>query len=545
MFRSLTALWVSLLMTLLIGCTFALAHFTDNDSWELAQDRLPLSKNAPPSLGVYHQHREGLRRDLWITQGNRRIHTTHFCKSSDLALKQKGHELLETLKGMTCSLEEGPEGSSYVLQAEQALYDYHRMHLTASPAALFDKEWKLNCGEIAYGYPHIELGKGVRLESCTGTSVTCESATLDQEKEHGSFYCQEGGSLVCVKGFLDNGIPLQLQSESLELWVEQKRLNACLATGALELLYGNEWKILGEQAQFLRDANSPPSELFKGTLEVKAELAHSCEASHIGGSRLSAQSILVETHPERLILQQVKGTLIHAQEGVDAVELDLVADRATWDHALEQLVLEGHVCLASGEERQLHTEGKLTINCSLQNKKLALSRIQCEGPTALIFGEKEKIVCPGACAAELAQRQLIFSAPGNQQVLLTTSQGEVQSHTLTIDFEIANRSFVPRAFEAKGEVCLRKLQEQERVQYALADRLIYWPQSHELKFQAHPHKRVIFFDQQYDIKVSAKAVNVTRNALGKESVKGIGDVRFTLLDQEIAQLRKRFALGNP
>src|SRR5262249_30835599 len=85
------------------------------------------------------------------------------------------------------------------------------------------------------------------------------------------------------------------------------------------------------------------------------------------------------------------------------------------------------------------------------------------------------------------------------------------------------------------------------VQYALADRVEYFPKNQEALFSTKGSgRRVLYYDTANDMQVSAPALRIKRDQVThKDSVKGIGDVRFNFVEHEIdqlEQLRKRFAL---
>jgi len=80
------------------------------------------------------------------------------------------------------------------------------------------------------------------------------------------------------------------------------------------------------------------------------------------------------------------------------------------------------------------------------------------------------------------------------------------------------------------------------LQYILADTAEYFSETKTIVFQSKNGKRVIFFDQPNNIQMSAPGLKVVRGE--KESIQGIGDVRFELIEEELKELKKRFLLGD-
>jgi lipopolysaccharide export system protein LptA len=84
-----------------------------------------------------------------------------------------------------------------------------------------------------------------------------------------------------------------------------------------------------------------------------------------------------------------------------------------------------------------------------------------------------------------------------------------------------------------GNVRLQK----DKSQFALADRLDYRPQEKELTLTADPGGRVLFYDQEKKMELSAPKIV----ARGVEHIQGFGDVCFILNPTELEQLKSQFA----
>lgn len=79
------------------------------------------------------------------------------------------------------------------------------------------------------------------------------------------------------------------------------------------------------------------------------------------------------------------------------------------------------------------------------------------------------------------------------------------------------------------------------LQYALADRVEYAPETQEMIFTAKEDGRVLFFDKLNDVQISAPAIKMRRDiTTNKNTIQGIGEVRFSFLEQEAEQIKKQF-----
>ncbi len=80
-------------------------------------------------------------------------------------------------------------------------------------------------------------------------------------------------------------------------------------------------------------------------------------------------------------------------------------------------------------------------------------------------------------------------------------------------------------------------------QIALADDVVISREEGELIFQAHPNKHALFYDSVNKLQVSAAQLKVKKDPVtGKETVRGIGDVRFHFSGQEFDRIKKQLAM---
>ena len=80
------------------------------------------------------------------------------------------------------------------------------------------------------------------------------------------------------------------------------------------------------------------------------------------------------------------------------------------------------------------------------------------------------------------------------------------------------------------------------LQYVLSDTAEYFPETKTISFKAKAGKRVIFFDQPNNIQMSAPELKIVSGE--KQSIQGVGDVRFELIEEELKELKKRFLFGS-
>lgn len=92
-------------------------------------------------------------------------------------------------------------------------------------------------------------------------------------------------------------------------------------------------------------------------------------------------------------------------------------------------------------------------------------------------------------------------------------------------------------FELLGDVLLTKGQER----LARSDTLTYSDATQTVVLKANPGERVLFFDREKGLTISATEVHISKDPLtSEEKVKGVGNVRFHLSSSEAALLKKLF-----
>ncbi len=127
---------------------------------------------------------------------------------------------------------------------------------------------------------------------------------------------------------------------------------------------------------------------------------------------------------------------------------------------------------------------------------------------------------------------------GSPQVAYSDERGEVWADEAFVDYVETEGSIKPTKVRLVDNV---KLVYSESNQYALADLVVYYPDEQLTVLEGKDGKRVLFFDRERDMQLSARQVRASRNPeTGKDSVKGVGDVRFVFGQDELSKIKDRF-----
>lgn len=167
----------------------------------------------------------------------------------------------------------------------------------------------------------------------------------------------------------------------------------------------------------------------------------------------------------------------------------------------------------------------------------------------------QRIRCPGSLTMDNEKQEIILqSRPGGDeeepnQVSIEDLHGEMHADRITIAYEWDQKNFSPNKIVLEGRVRLlnqfigRKEASGAMRHYALADRVDYFPKKQEMVLKCTDGSRVLLFDKVNNVQMSAPSLTILRDAAsGKETIRGLGDVRFSFVEKEIEQLNQFFRL---
>lgn len=126
---------------------------------------------------------------------------------------------------------------------------------------------------------------------------------------------------------------------------------------------------------------------------------------------------------------------------------------------------------------------------------------------------------------------------GNPQIAYSDERTEVWADEAYVDYIEAEGSIQPVKVRLVNNVSLINLQCD---QYALAERVTYYPKE-QLMVLEGKENRVLFFDKQQNMQISAHTVRAKRNLeTHKDSIQTVGNVRFMFGPEELCKLKERF-----
>lgn len=290
-----------------------------------------------------------------------------------------------------------------------------------------------------------------------------------------------------------------------------------------------------------------------------------CQLTSLQGDRMTAESIEVDLINRTLRLAKSSGQINFEREKLEheknpKQKIEFAAENIVWNDRDQILHMSGNVSLMQNEKIKLETDHELHISQTVANGKRTIRAIDSPRDTVLTYedlkqGREHSIRCPGPLTIDHEKQEIILQGllegPEGEfkQVSIEDALGEMHADKITITYDWERRNFYPNNIILEGDVRLlnqstggKKLSGAMR-HYALADRVDYFPKKQEMILKCTEGSRVLLLDKVNNVQMSAPSLTILRDvATGKETIRGLGNVRFSFVEKEIEQLNQFFRL---
>lgn len=206
---------------------------------------------------------------------------------------------------------------------------------------------------------------------------------------------------------------------------------------------------------------------------------------------------------------------------------------------------DGEYITLTGDVSVENVMGRLTAQKAilrrdeLRKTKIDFPWIELSVDVALTLSNGGTLYCQNVSIDYTQMTCFFFGGPN---VLYKTEDKEVLADMACIDYEERDGSIQPKKVTLTDHVRLINHGVQE--QYALADSVTYFPDTQFMILEGKG-SRVLFYDQSRGVQLSARTIHAKRNPeTNKDSIQGIGDVRFVFSPEELEKLKERFHLGS-
>jgi hypothetical protein len=222
-----------------------------------------------------------------------------------------------------------------------------------------------------------------------------------------------------------------------------------------------------------------------------------------------------------------------------------------WDHLKNVLTLKGHVKVAESAIGTLTSDGELEITQQEQKQKRFLRAIRTKGSSILDFKDEtnrlHRLLGHGPFIFDREKLRATFDSPkrGGQivpekQLFYKSDELSLFANQALVEYSALEGHLRPTMLTLGGNIRLFSSDE-SRPRFALADRLSFSTTTRTIILTADPGKRVIFTDEKQGVRIAAQEVHITRDPeTNEERVQGVGNIKFTLSDEESSLLNKMF-----
>lgn len=391
------------------------------------------------------------------------------------------------------------------------------------------------------GVPSILATGNVQILLEDGKSLHCSKAYFDRQKLSAKF----GDFDPCYLSFPDQD--LQIQCHNLDLFFEKTgsyHLTRAVAKEKVLLKYGDDFRGVCDRAQ-LANPDSPVLQL-----SAQGPLGN-CVMSHSEGHWVEAEEFEIHLDEKRVHAWIPTGTLIR-----EGKEYTFSARRAILEEEKGLMFLQQNVNIGLPSKQNYATDGCLEIHLQHVEGEWKPYLAIADGFNQLNHlrtdGKEAQLSCHGQVHVDISDEGAVIRAEtyadDDGQVLFQDPIGTARGDRLSIALDAQTeptKVLLEGRTSLERKACLDSFgPDMEGLQYALADVVEYCPSKEALILHAKEGERILFFDQGTGLQMTAEKITIDQALIpDKATVKGQGNVRFSLEDVEWSKLSTKFDLG--
>ncbi len=435
--------------------------------------------------------------------------------------------------------------SSYFVEAGKSTYNEQSLNLSAKVnlrsdnAKMQAQEAKLSKSSDQ-SFSRLEAKGNIFLQ-LEQSLLYCDLASIDLKKLEANFSAIEG-KLVHFKDLsLEEELKMNCQHINVQVEKEQNKykLAKLIAQKEVSIDYAT-LQSFSDQAIIHRISPEPDGLLL--LLSPKAE-GGQCSLQSEGQDSLTGARIKLDLSKKLLHCLEAKGKF-NLPNG-DAAHFK--AKNLQWNKEKQELLLKKEA------EIDLNSKGKIYSEKSILVKK------QGDVHELLALGKsKVELLLPNKGLAKVSTEEKVLFKDGQYLSFFSGSSKQVHYQDPHSDF-YADQIFVKfqdklsfklDELKLKGHLRMKNTrpvnteEEGEIEQYILADEASFLNDSQKIVFSSTLPKRVLFLDKVKNIQLSAAEIEISRKDIegAFDSVKGKGDVRLRLNEEEYDIFHKEFQL---
>lgn len=414
-------------------------------------------------------------------------------------------------------------------------------------------------------FDHLEMDGHVSISLVKGGILKAAKAVLDEKKLTGIFLSGPGQERVIYSEKKENNVAFVIESDEMQIELSEeekkaKKIHMIIAEGDVIAVY-NDFKATSDRAVFKRnleeDISQNPSVLIGGiTLSCNHQERQCCLTNGLENEILSTE-IFIDTNQKEFIFKDPQGSFKH----IASSPLTFKSNRLVWNDQTLRMVLSGGVEIIQHDVMKIETDNDVLLVLNTIDGKKSPRGLETNGKTTLTYKDPETgadhlLKSHGSLRVDHQKMEARLQSPkdteGNtlvdKQVFFKDEKGEIYADKAFVKYEYIDQKIIPSRIVLQGNVkimnSLAKSNNDKTPvnQYILTDRVDFIPQTKEMIFKGAQGRRVLLFDSTNNLQVSAVGLKIVREkAVQKETIQGLGDVRFSFVEGELDQLRRHFS----
>ena len=423
--------------------------------------------------------------------------------------------------------------------------------------AYLEKDDKLK--DFLFSFIHLQ--KDVRLQFKDHGQIVCEIADLNFHTLKGQFLPKLGEKVIYTELLEElkgkKPVMLTLKSDLGEIKISKKapdgeyQVDEVEASKNVVIEYGDEFSLKAEKAVFQGLTK-------KSTITAYPKNDAYCSLSH-GPDLIEASLIECNIEESKLIFHNPRGKL--ASVLLPQIQKDDVAfqcKKLIWDHVNGFLKLTGAVEIQEGTFATLQTDDEVEFIQAQEDNKKILKTITSKGISHLKYIDREtkmahELTCYGPIKIDREKLHATLKSPvtdgkvaEEMQINYTHEAMGIRADQADVQYKTEEKQTLLSSLSLEGNVHLSSLKKDRSERLAIADKIEFDPSSHTFTLSAKSKNKVLFWDAEDQLSISANQVKITRDPVsGKDVVRGVGHVKFAFTAVEQAFLKKVFPFYEP
>lgn len=456
------------------------------------------------------------------------------------------------------------EKYSFIIDSGEACYDGNELILQEN-ACVECEMGKISASQLILQhsetdkkeqFSHLKMKGDVSISWNEGGTLFCQNADIDYSTLTGRFWGNEEAPDVLYETFV-KGEKVKIQGKEMRMLLTKEN-HTSTAIREIEIkgdLYVNkndQTQIFAERALYQQFPD-------KKMLYIYPSPDKFCTVLNENEDRIQCKSITVDLFAKKLVFENSQGCFNKNNQPLKFSASTLVVDDIT-----QQFILQHNVDLVQEGIGYLHTDHQLILVLENSKDKKGIKSIQAPSDTLISYtdgikGLAHQLMCHGPLSIDhqLGKAHLespqdsAGNTPQEKQIYLEDLMGDVYCDQLDVDYQVTDNGLILKSFSMLGHVQLFNrydghIQESSSIlQYALADKVEYFPDQQKVTLSGQNGKRVLFIDKINNLQMSAPSLKARYDLKTKKQIiEGVGDVRFTFIENEFERLKQYFRFKN-